>query len=134
MRTSAAKPSAAVARHRPTRALLVRPRAAESEAVLPAFVDLCTRYLCHGKIVGCLDGVAVPAVEQQVLLMRAMHQVAMQTDIEGLQSTFLRLLLDKDIEAVKELLQLVVEYNTRGDAIHDIVLGIQAIHSSGLSA
>jgi hypothetical protein len=109
-------------------------RAVPSEIVLPVFVDVVARYLCHGRVEGCLDGLAVPAVEQQILLLRAMHQIAMQTDIEGLQATFIRLLLDQNVDAVEQLLRLAIQYNTAKDSIRDMVEAVQMVHLAGMSA
>lgn len=95
--------------------------------VSPVFFNMCKLYLCNGSA-ECMKHMVVPEIEQQVLVIKAMHQIAMQTDINGMQSTFLTLLLDKNVQGVSELLQHVVEYNHQRDAISNIVDDLQSLH------
>jgi hypothetical protein len=83
----------------------------------------------------CLELVMHPGVEEQARIVMAMHLLAMQTDIENLQGTFLRLLLVGDVDAVKALIAHAVEYNRSLDAIREIVEGAKALgfHTGGVS-
>lgn len=91
--------------------------------VLPGFFEMCARHMCdpsRNDLLECLEKIAVPAPEQQAQVIRDMHALAMQTDIEGLQGTFIRLLLNGD-EMVEMLLHTAQQYNEALDTIRTII-------------
>ena len=97
--------------------------------VLPAFFELCAKYLCSeaagagpdGGGVACLEAIVVPPPEDQAMLLEAMRAIARTTDVDGLQPTFLRLLMHGEVDAARGLLAYVVQYNEAVEMIRNAV-------------
>jgi hypothetical protein len=92
-----------------------------SPVALPEYLEMCTRYLCDHQDLTCAQTMLVPPLEEQRYILTAMHKVAMETDIEGLQSVFIKLLIHHDMDAVSRLVELATTRNTVTENIRHIV-------------
>ncbi len=103
---------------RPSRRVKVN---ASAPVALPEYVEMCTRYLCDRQDLSCAQTLLVPPLEEQRYILTAMHKVAMETDIEGLQVVFIKLLIHHDTDAVSRLVELAATHNAVSENIRHIV-------------
>ena len=88
--------------------------------ILPEFFDVCLKYVCehHDKV--CLEKIVFPPAEEQLRILRNLHKLAMQTDIDGLQGTFIKLLMNKEDGLLKALLTELKQANEHMDSVREI--------------
>jgi hypothetical protein len=91
-----------------------------NSVILPEFFDVCIKYVCehHDKV--CLEKIIFPPADEQMRILRNLHKLAMQTDIDGLQGTFIKLLMNKEDGLLKALLTELKQANDHMDSVREI--------------
>lgn len=95
-------------------------RYAVAPTAIPEYIETCARYLCHQGDGICVQSLLVPPLDEQRYILTSLHQLAMQTDIEGLQGFFIKLLIHHDTDSITRLLEAAMNYNQAMDLIRSI--------------
>lgn len=91
-----------------------------NHTILPEFFDVCLKYVCVHHDKACIENLVYPPAEDQIKVLRNLHKLAMQTDIDGLQGTFIKLLVNKETNLLQILLDELKQMNEHLDNIRNM--------------
>jgi hypothetical protein len=89
--------------------------------VLPHFAQLAFHYICDGNT-DCANHLYIPPLNDQVRIVKNMHEAAMKTDIEGFQGVFMRLFSDRAFDTAGQLVAAIDQLHHVKDAIETIAV------------
>ena len=97
------------------------PKAVHSDAVLYDYVEAYSKYICSSKVKSCTEHMIIPLAEEQMRILHEMYDITKRVNCNGVEGTFLKLLIMHDYDTVENLIKHLNMYNELGKLINTIV-------------